>query len=39
MKLGETVGVIPTIGFNVESVLYSKIDFTIWVSNLFGVCR
>jgi small GTP-binding protein len=28
--LGETVGTTPTIGFNVETVVYKKICFTIW---------
>ena len=30
MKLGEVVSSIPTIGFNVESVEYKKLKFTVW---------
>jgi len=30
MKLGEVVTTIPTIGFNVETVDYKKISFTVW---------
>ena len=30
LKLGEVVTTIPTIGFNVESVEYKKIKFTMW---------
>merc|ERR1712108_71345 len=30
LKLGEIVTTIPTIGFNVETVSYKKIDFTVW---------
>ena len=30
LKLDELVQTIPTIGFNVESVQYKNIDFTIW---------
>ncbi len=30
LKLGEIVTTIPTIGFNVESVEYKKINFTVW---------
>ena len=30
LKLGEVVTTIPTIGFNVESVSYKNIDFTVW---------
>lgn len=30
LKLGEIVTTIPTIGFNVESVSYKNIDFTVW---------
>lgn len=29
-KLGEKVDTIPTIGFNVETVTYKSINFTIW---------
>jgi small GTP-binding protein len=29
-KLGEVVTTIPTIGFNVESVDYKNIQFTVW---------
>jgi ADP-ribosylation factor 1/2 len=30
LKLGEIVTTIPTIGFNVETVQYKKIEFVIW---------
>eukprot|EP00512_Aurantiochytrium_limacinum_P002562 CAMPEP_0171503008 /NCGR_PEP_ID=MMETSP0958-20121227/10584_1 /TAXON_ID=87120 /ORGANISM="Aurantiochytrium limacinum, Strain ATCCMYA-1381" /LENGTH=185 /DNA_ID=CAMNT_0012038305 /DNA_START=13 /DNA_END=570 /DNA_ORIENTATION=- len=30
LKLGEVVTTIPTIGFNVESVEYKNINFTVW---------
>merc|ERR1712054_581588 len=30
LKLGEVVTTIPTIGFNVESVEYKNITFTVW---------
>merc|ERR1712130_782945 len=30
LKLGEVVTTIPTIGFNVETVNYKRIDFTVW---------
>lgn len=30
LKLGETVTTIPTIGFNVETVQYKNINFTVW---------
>jgi len=30
MKLGEVVTTIPTIGFNVETVQYKNITFTVW---------
>ena len=30
LKLGEIVTTIPTIGFNVETVEYKNISFTIW---------
>eukprot|EP01027_Heterolobosea_sp_BB2_P023815 GEZU01035827.1.p1 GENE.GEZU01035827.1~~GEZU01035827.1.p1 ORF type:complete len:180 (-),score=38.50 GEZU01035827.1:49-588(-) len=30
LKLGEQVTTIPTIGFNVETVEYKKITFTMW---------
>ena len=30
LKLGEIVTTIPTIGFNVESVEYKRINFTVW---------
>merc|ERR1711972_743673 len=29
-KLGEVVTTIPTIGFNVETVEYKNINFTVW---------
>ena len=30
LKLGEVVSTIPTIGFNVETVEYKNITFTVW---------
>jgi len=30
LKLGEVVTTIPTIGFNVETVEYKKVSFTVW---------
>merc|ERR1712186_245287 len=30
LKLGEVVTTIPTIGFNVETVEYKHISFTVW---------
>jgi small GTP-binding protein len=30
LKLGETVSTIPTIGFNVETVNYKKLEITCW---------
>jgi len=30
MKLGEVLTTIPTIGFNVESLEFKKLNFTIW---------
>jgi hypothetical protein len=30
LKLGEVVNTIPTIGFNVETVEYKNICFTVW---------
>ena len=30
LKLGEVVQTIPTIGFNVESVQYKNVNFTVW---------
>lgn len=30
LKLGEVVSSVPTIGFNVESVEYKNINFTVW---------
>ena len=29
-KLGEALNTIPTIGFNVETVRYKTIEFTVW---------
>ena len=31
LKLGEIVTTIPTIGFNVETVEYKNISFTVWM--------
>ena len=30
LKLGDVVTTIPTIGFNVETVEYKNIEFTVW---------
>ncbi|EAT84442.1 hypothetical protein HBI56_111660 [Parastagonospora nodorum] len=30
LKIGEVVTTIPTIGFNVESVTYNKLNFNVW---------
>jgi len=30
LKLGEVVNTIPTVGFNVETVHYKKVRFTVW---------
>jgi small GTP-binding protein len=30
MKMGELVTTIPTIGFNVESIKYQNVSFTVW---------
>jgi len=30
LKLGEVVNTIPTLGFNVETVTYKNISFTVW---------
>lgn len=30
LKLGEVVNTIPTIGFNVETVKYKNVNFTMW---------
>ena len=30
LKLGELVTTIPTIGFNVETVDYKNLSFTVW---------
>eukprot|EP00002_Diphylleia_rotans_P020899 TRINITY_DN4065_c0_g1_i1.p1 TRINITY_DN4065_c0_g1~~TRINITY_DN4065_c0_g1_i1.p1 ORF type:complete len:111 (+),score=20.93 TRINITY_DN4065_c0_g1_i1:212-544(+) len=30
LKLGERVVTIPTIGFNVETIQYKKLNFTVW---------
>eukprot|EP01083_Nonionella_stella_P153779 494498_1 len=30
LKLGEVITTIPTIGFNVETVEYKNIEFTVW---------
>lgn len=35
LKLGEIVTTIPTIGFNVETVEYKNISFTVWVSDRY----
>ncbi|VDP29202.1 unnamed protein product [Schistosoma margrebowiei] len=37
LKLGEVVTTIPTIGFNVETVEYKNINFTVWDGLIFVV--
>lgn len=32
VQIGEVVTTIPTIGFNVESVIYKNLNFNVWVS-------
>jgi hypothetical protein len=41
LKLGEIVTTIPTIGFNVETVQYKNINFTVWyvIRYIFGEFR
>lgn len=31
LKLGQAVTTIPTVGFNVETVSYKNIKFSVWV--------
>jgi hypothetical protein len=38
LQLGEDVHSIPTIGFNVETVNYKNISFTIWDGACLCVC-
>ncbi|KAI9723084.1 MAG: hypothetical protein M1828_004332 [Chrysothrix sp. TS-e1954] len=37
LKIGEVVTTIPTIGFNVESVTYKNLNFTVWVCDARSV--
>lgn len=30
LKLGEVVATVPTVGFNVETIKYRRIEFTVW---------
>jgi ADP-ribosylation factor protein 1 len=30
LKLGEVISTTPTIGFNVETVTYKNVSFTVW---------
>eukprot|EP00816_Leptocylindrus_hargravesii_P007421 CAMPEP_0196806808 /NCGR_PEP_ID=MMETSP1362-20130617/6740_1 /TAXON_ID=163516 /ORGANISM="Leptocylindrus danicus, Strain CCMP1856" /LENGTH=187 /DNA_ID=CAMNT_0042180467 /DNA_START=352 /DNA_END=912 /DNA_ORIENTATION=+ len=39
LKLGEVVVTIPTIGFNVETVEYKNISFTVWDVGGQGIIR
>ncbi len=32
-EIGEVVTTIPTIGFNVESVVYKNLNFNVWVGS------
>ena len=34
LQIGEVVTTIPTIGFNVESVVYRNLNFNVWVGCL-----
>nr|KAF6495999.1 hypothetical protein HJG63_010269 [Rousettus aegyptiacus] len=38
LKLGEIVTTIPTIGFNVETVEYKNISFTVWDVGIMSAC-
>jgi len=31
LKLGQSVTTIPTVGFNVETVMYKNVKFNVWV--------
>ena len=33
LKLGQSVTTIPTVGFNVETVSYKNVKFSVWVSS------
>lgn len=33
LKLGQSVTTIPTVGFNVETVNYKNVKFSVWVSS------
>jgi GTPase SAR1 family protein len=38
LKLDENVTTIPTIGFNVETVQYKKVNFTMWdVGGIYNI--
>ncbi|ODV93085.1 hypothetical protein PACTADRAFT_5372 [Pachysolen tannophilus NRRL Y-2460] len=39
LKLGEIITTIPTIGFNVETVEYKNISFTVWDVGGQGIIR
>jgi len=32
LKLGQSVTTIPTVGFNVETVIYKNVKINVWVS-------
>lgn len=34
LKLGQSVTTIPTVGFNVETVTYKNVKFSVWVSRV-----
>jgi ADP-ribosylation factor 1/2 len=36
LKLGEVVSTIPTLGFNVETVTYRNISFTVWDVGIYS---
>lgn len=35
LKLNQSVTTIPTVGFNVETVVYKNVKFNVWVSGYF----
>ena len=36
LKLNQSVTTIPTVGFNVESVVYKNVKFNVWVKRYIG---
>ena len=37
LKLGQSVTTIPTVGFNVETVSYKNVKFSVWVSTCIEI--